>query len=176
MMFVEATLLLGDSIKIKGKNASFVIDPAESMKKTSADGIIFLSDKKEEGLTKAENFRVVVNGPGEYEVGGVRVLGTKAGTGFVYGLDVDNIGVFLIKASVMENAPEIKDYDVLILDADKTVKSSLITFLTPSIVILYGENARAQAQLLGKQDVAAVPKFSISAEKLPGEMEVIVLE
>ena len=47
MMFVDVSILSKDSIKIKGKNSSFVIDPIAQIQKVSADAIVFLKDTEE---------------------------------------------------------------------------------------------------------------------------------
>ena len=44
MMIVDVSVLSKDSIKIKGRNSSFVIDPEVKIQKVSADAVIFLKD------------------------------------------------------------------------------------------------------------------------------------
>src|SRR5579859_3239225 len=81
---MEITYLGHSSFKIKGKSTSVVTDPFDSemlgMKFTKIDGDIVLISHHHRDHDKIENVtnvKKVIDGPGEYEVAGVSVIGIK---------------------------------------------------------------------------------------------------
>jgi len=175
---MDVVLLDKNSIKIKGKNASIVIDPAAKMSKTNADGIIFLEgDGEGYDITRIDDYRVILKGQGEYEVGGIKISGQKSADKYVYNLVVDNLDVFLSKTSVLNKShQEIRDYKVLILNIDSNIDQSLITSFEANLIILYGEGASKESgKALGKGEVENAKKISVTNEKLPAEMQVMIL-
>ena len=61
------------------------------------------------------------------------------------------------------------------INADAEVSESAVTAMEPSIVVLYGEKAREGAKALGKDSASASSKISVSEDKLPEEMDVMLL-
>ncbi len=94
---MEIAVLDKETIRIKGKNASFIIDPTSSISKTSADAIIFLTDVSDVNgpSSKVSDARVIIKGPGSYEIGGVRISGTKSGRDFYYSFNIDGLAIFI---------------------------------------------------------------------------------
>ena len=175
MMFVYVSILSKDSIKIKGKNSSFVIDPVVQIQKVSADAVVFLKDiENEPAAERVTDYRVVIKGAGEYEVSGARILGTRSDGNFLYSLNIDNISVFAARTSGLSKAQETGDYNILILNVDSDFKDTMVTGFSPNVVILFGEKSQEALKMLGKES-AKSQKFSISADKLPLEMQVIIL-
>ena len=175
---MDVALLDKNSIKIKGKNASFVIDPAAKMPKTNADAVIFLEDEGEGcDVTRVDDYRVILQGQGEYEVGGIKVSAQKSDNSFIYSLDVDNLGVLLCRTSVLNKShQETRDYNVLILNVDSNIDQSLITSFEARLIILYGDGASKESgKVLGKGEAENVKKISVTNEKLPVEMQIMIL-
>ena len=90
MNYMEIVLLTQNSIRIKDKQASFVVDPQE---KVSADAYLLL--KNPAHVVKAEEETVIISGPGEYEIGGVKLSGIRAETNSVYSLNVGGVAVLV---------------------------------------------------------------------------------
>lgn len=172
---MDISVLSKDSIKIRSKHASIIVDPSLEISKISSDAVIFLNTEDND-LSKVEDYRIVINGPGEYEISGVKVLGTKGEKGFVYGLSVDGFSIILSRSS---DISKIKDdtflSQIVILNVDDEINSTVVTKLEPKIVVLYGDNKAAAAKILGKENMPAVKKFSVLKDKLPEEMKVVVL-
>jgi hypothetical protein len=63
---------------------------------------------------------------------------------------------------------------VAVIDAKSEVTESLVTALSPKILVLYGEKTQEAVKTLGKE-VTPTKKMQAVAEKLPDEMEVITL-
>ena len=174
-MFVDVSVLSKDSIKIKGKNSSFVIDPMAQIQEVGADAVVFLKDIEKPVVERVTDYRVIIKGGGEYEVAGTRILGTKSNGNFLYSFNIDSISVFVARTSGLSKSQETGDYNILILNVDCDFKDTMVTGFSPSIVILFGEKAQEALKMLGKESSKS-QKFSISADKLPLEMQVVLLQ
>ena len=173
---MDVSLLSKDSIKIKGRNSSLVIDPTAQIQKVSADAVVFLKDIEERSaVERVTDYRVIIRGAGEYEVAGTRILGTKSDGNFLYSFNIDNISVFVARTSGLSRNQETGDYNILILNVDCDFKDTMVTGFSPSIVILFGEKAQEALKMLGKESSKS-QKFSVSADKLPLEMQVVLLQ
>lgn len=163
---MEITTLSKTSIKIKGKNASLVIDPEKSIStKTKADAIILLSKPKDYDNTKIEEHRVVIQAPGEYEVSGIKISAHRFNHDLVYQMSIDGLRIGLANSSSIENGKDkLSDLSVVILHATAPVDESAIAVLAPRLVILYGVESKDRLN-----------KFSVTAERLPEEMETVLL-
>jgi hypothetical protein len=172
---MEVTLLDKTSLRIKSKHTNFVVDPFDKLPKISTDAVIILSADTID-LSKVTDYRVVVKSPGEYEVGGVKISGIDVDGVTVYGLTVDNIDILLAKASSVTKVSEkLKEYDIAIFNVDSEINQTVVTALEPRVVVLYGEKANEAAKALGKENVEKLQKFTAAKDKLPEEMQVVVL-
>lgn len=160
---MEVTLLSDNSLKIKGKKASLVVDPTPKMPKTSADVIVLLDPKSD--TSRVEEYRLVVGDSGEYEVGGLKITGENKASGIYYGLSVDNAQIILAKVSTLEKFSDASnEAEIAVLNVDSDLNESLIASLEAKAVILYGEKAKEGLKALGKNDLTATKKFSPAKE------------
>ncbi|MCL6096093.1 MAG: hypothetical protein M1444_00200 [Patescibacteria group bacterium] len=172
---MEVVLLDKTSLRIKSKHTNFIVDPSGQLSKTPTDGVIILSGEAVD-LSKVTDYRVVVKSPGEYEIGGVKISGIDVDGVTVYGLTIDNIDVLLAKASSVTKVSEkLKEYDIAIFNVDAEINQTVVTALEPRVVILYGEKANEATKALGKENAEKVQKFIATKDKLPEEMQVVVL-
>lgn len=170
---MEIALLNPGSIKIKSKLANFVVDPLSNSPKTDADVIISLGS--EVNSSKITDFRLIIQGPGEYEVKGVKVSGEKANLGGIFKLTLDKLNVVLAKASDLSKADKAGEANVVVINADDAVSDKAITTMAPNVVVFYGEKAVEAAKALKENSADAVSKYAVTFDKLPQEMEVVVL-
>lgn len=170
---MDVTLLEKNSLKIRGKHAGLVVNPAV---KTTADAVLLLGQAPLD-ISKAEGQRLVIEGPGEYEVSGVKVSSFGNKRDLAYEISMDGLDVFLANGETLKKSHDAKrECQVLILHADSIIDQSLIAALSSSLVILYGEKAEEVAKTLGKEPLGPTEKkFSITSDKLPEEMKVAVL-
>ena len=172
---MDISYLDKNSIKIRSKYAAFVVDPPVSGPKISCDAIILL-EYKDNLLSKVIDYRIVINGPGEYEINGAKVMGVRVNKGFVYSLSFDGLEITMGRTS---DIAEIKDNafacQIAILNVDDGFSSSFITNLEPKIAVLYGDKKENAARILGKQNFQTTKKFTVTKDKLPEDMEVVVL-
>jgi len=197
-------------VKMRGKAVTVVCDPYSpspaGLKYQAIDSHLVTQSSDDEDHNSKDKLLgnpVFVQGPGEYEVKGVRVIGlrtdTNAKPNTIYHLVIDGINILhcgLLNRKLDEK--EIDDLggvDVLIVPvgALDTLNPhdvvELITKLEPSIVIptyyhqahlnekRYGKLQDLSLFLkeIGKPDVAPQSKFSITKDKMPEEMQIVVL-
>lgn len=164
-----------DCLKIKGKTGSLLIDPSSDMAKTVADAILLLSQKKAT-VSKVEGYRLVVEGPGEFEVSGVKISAFELANHVSYDIRVDGVEILVTQAEVLQTAADkAKDFHIVVIRTDLPLNQSVITALSPQVVVLYGDKAKEEAKTLGKEITQSVSKYQTTVEKLPAEMEVVVL-
>ena len=176
---MEITQVAPGTIRIKGKQATLFVDPSPLLKgKTQAEALLLTTTAQEYDSAKIENLRLVVEGPGEYEISGVKITGIALGGGVAYVVRVDNVEVFCVRASNLEKNIDVTlAKPVFVVHADKTLSDVAgIADNNPAVVISYGEHAADIAKALGKEGIAAGAKFQTTQDKLPAELEVIILE
>lgn len=177
---MEVTFLDKNSLKIRGKHAGLVVNPpsreAGPMVKTTADAVLLLGQVPF-NISKVEGQRLVIEEEGEYEVSGVKISSFGNKRDLAYEINIDGLDVFLANGETLKKSHDAKrECKVLILHADSIVDQSLIAALSPLVVILYGEKAQEVAKALGKESSSLkVQKFGVTLEKLPDEMQAIIL-
>lgn len=171
---MEIVLPAKNSLKIKGKHASFVVDSPAYAKD--------FGETKQEKLEYKGGMRinadsVVIDGPGEYEIGGVKISGMRSDNDVLYNLNVDGIEILIGKLSTLEKQQhKLKEQDILVVYADSMTNASFVTSLASSVVIFYGEQAKKIAEKFGKGNVTTMQKYTGVVGKLPQEVETVILE
>lgn len=176
---MEIAILSKDTLRIKGKQASFIVDPI-SIPKTPSDAVILLENERKADIEKVEGYRVVIRGAGEYEIGGIKIAGYNTDGHIMYAVLIDGISLCIgtMEAISAKQRENIKECNVLIVKVENIIDESLFTSVAPSVIVLYGSKSKDEQvlKLLGKQDVKPVQKVQVTLEKLPTELEVVVLQ
>jgi hypothetical protein len=171
---VDIAIIGNNSVKLKGKQTTFIVDPASGMPKTSADAVILLNGVNGMDVARVTDSRIIIDGPGGYEVGGVKISGTKTSKGMLYKLLID--GVSIILGSATEAKMEgFSVCQVAVVNTNSDFNESFITALEPKITVLYGDKKVESAKTLGLESVSLSPKITIAKDKLPEKMEIVVL-
>jgi hypothetical protein len=165
-----------DSLKIKSKKTTLAIDPKSSIQKFEADAIVLL-DKSLTDTGRINDFRVVINAAGEYEVNGLKISGVALDNDTIFTIISENAPTLIAKASSLEkiSADKVGECKILIINADSDLDQGRVTAMEPSVVILYGEKAKEGAKALGKESAVVSSKITVSEDKLPEEMDVLIL-
>lgn len=175
---MEITTLSESAVKVKGKQATFAVNPSISKAKIVATAAIFFNRLTAPlDLKQFEEEPLIIQGPGEYEVGGIKFSGSIMSDSYVYRITVDTLGVLCAKTSSLTKSKEsASDYDILLLEADAVADPSVITALNASVIIFYGEKKEESAKAIGREEGSAVSKYSVTREKLPTETQIITLQ
>lgn len=212
--------------RIKGHDATVVLDPYDAdftglaALKLSADIVCVSHDHQDhnnakivEAIAREEQVPerssvdpFVINGPGEYEILGMNVVGVDSfhddnggaerGRNTIYHLTVDDVNIVHLgdlgqKKLTQEQVEQLSSCDVLLIPVGSVYTISggdapgIIAQLEPKIVIpmhykLPGlkfslDDVGVFLSTMGKENLGDVPKLSLSRERLPEELEVVVL-
>lgn len=176
------------AVRIRGKKTAVVIDPfskektGKKFEKVETDAVLLTAKNSPmTSLDQIQNYRVVIDGPGEYEVGGVAIIGIGVSDSTVYALKMD--GIVLLHLGKLDIS--LSDSQIDKLPAADIVFATvgnempdIIAKLEPKIIIPMYETGALGGFLkgIGKEGLKPQAKLTITREKLPGEMEVVVLE
>lgn len=176
-----------NKIVLVGKKESVVINPeAVDLKKVAARLCLFTKPTE---ITAVEA-RVVVAGPGEYEVGGIEVLGVADGAGnTVYSVVIDGVGLVVLGNSQTElndkKIEKLSGADVLVAEVEgndnganknllKIAKAIGVNYLIPA-----GGDETALKDLMNVTDnegKEAVKSLKVDKDNLPEGMELVILK
>jgi len=201
------------SFKIRGKGGVLITDPYSSLDtglkfpKVEADIVTISHDHQDHNaVSQVGDEPVIIRGPGEYEIKGIRILGlssfhdqdkgAKRGRNTIYQIKIDNLVLVhlgdLGEKLTQEQIEVLGDVDILMVPAgevytlpvEEIVKT--VADLEPRIVIPMHyrvpglkfelEDVGKFLKEMGKEALASQPKLVISKDKLSEEMEVVVLE
>lgn len=172
---MEIAFLQGNGLKIKGKQVTVIVDQTDPKGKTTADAMLLLGASRTSDLFR-EDTGVVFQGPGEYEVKGVKITGFKTEGETVYTMSVDGMSVFVGRVTSSVKAKDkLHEHDVAVFFADEVLPQATMGLLNPNVIVFYGEKAAENTKSFGKEEVAAVGKYTTTKDKLPAEKEFVLL-
>lgn len=173
---MEIAIVAPNCIKVKGKRASLVIDPSSALKAKLAADVVVLFNNKDLDVSKIEGSRAVIKGPGEYEIGGIKITGFMSGEDVVYTLLVDGVQIVVAKSQTVEKIKEkVSGSQISLLLVTDTVDQSLLATLEPRIAVLYGDTVAEKTAGIDREIVTKSAKVTTTADKLPEKMEVVLL-
>ena len=131
---MEISLVKNNSIKIKSGKTVIATDP---FSKVEAQGII-LTDNSLYELDKVEGNRVVISGPGEYEVGGISIVCKNIKGENVYNIVSDTSNILFLPSTAVPKIQEDNEYDCVVIKVvDKIIEDAFSVF-NAKCYILYG--------------------------------------
>ncbi len=189
---MEITYLGHAAFRIKGKTAIVVTDPYSPQhvglkfpKHVTADVVTVSKDHPDHNAVRqVEGSSYVVNGPGEYEIKGVGVIGRKIDNATMYHIEIDGLSIVhlgaLGRALTAEEVDSLDGVDILLVPV-ASFAAAVITEIDPSIVIPMtlgtdGATVKDFLKEIGKEDVVPQAKLTVTKDKLPEQMQVVVLE
>lgn len=173
---MEVLLLPNNSLRIKGKKATIIVDPKKDIPKQIGDAILLLQ-RGEFDPTRVSEYRIIVSDPGEYEIGGIKMIAVSGDNERFYSLNVDNLDMVLANTSSLSKFKDaVAEPKIAILNADSEVDPEAITAIEPRVVVLYGAYSQSTVRALGKEGVSGVKKYAATKEtSLLQETEVVWL-
>ena len=170
---MEISLQSTNALKIRGKHAAVFINPQD---KTANYNMAILLGKPAKSSLKIRDDVVVIDGPGEYEAGGIKVTGIKADTATVYSINIDGVDVILGDRDGLDKVHQkLKEHHVALINANTVGNTSFVPSLGMNAVLFFGEMAKETIDTLAKDEKKESTKYTIAAEKLPTETETILL-
>jgi len=173
---MDITFSNKDTIKLNGKSATIVINPASEVK---ADLLLFSNPESPQYETKS------FNGPGEYEVLGSMVDGVEVGPdNTAYSLVIDDIHVAYLAnmdSQLTDDQLERMDgVDIMIVsvDSDKAeLINKLVGQVEPRILIpmMSSEAELGKIKAEYGKDVEAVESYKVAKKDLPVDTQQLVI-
>lgn len=151
---MEISRLSDNSIKIKTKNSAFVIDPEE--KTPDADVYVYTVPQKD-----IPEEQLAIEGPGEYEIGGVYIKGEVVSGHLVYEFLDETKKVLVVSSPSAIKNLDTEDYPVVIIKASEKVESANLTTIGAELVVVYGpsENISVEPESLKQIDKINLKKI-----------------
>ena len=202
-MPIEITYYGRNCFRLKGRDGAVITDPCPpnsgfSLGKQTAE-VVTISRKDDAGYSYSEGVGgnpMVLDAPGEYEIGGILVtgIGTKAADGsknVVFISEIDGIRVGHMGLAGAANLEDFKDVDVLLLPVGgaagpaPNVAADLMTKIEPRIAIPMNYKVGGEtldlaplADFLKETGGQPEPqaKINVSRSGLPSDLTVMVLE
>ncbi|MFA6007444.1 MAG: hypothetical protein WC784_02235 [Candidatus Shapirobacteria bacterium] len=175
---------IGDnSIYIKGKKENVWINPTQSdFSSKNESGRICIFTEKERNFVKLgeEAEKVVICGPGEYEVGGVEISGINS----MYSLTVDGIKIVTVgklEGEISDRKKEkLEEADVLLLEMStnsvEIAKKSAANYLVPVNYEKEEKELKIFLDAFDKESLEKIESLKVDRENLPEGVEVILLK
>lgn len=166
------------TIILKGKKENLVIDP----EKESGSRIIIYTDPKKDIYGLASD-KVIIKGPGEYEIGGVEILGVKG----AYAISIDGVKVGILANTGEElndkKKEKIGEVDVLICPVDGDNKITKVLAKEWGANYIVPRNYRTEDGALKKflddfdnEGAEEIDSIKVDRESLPEGTEVVLLK
>jgi len=184
---MEIKILKNQTLSLKGKKETVLVNPTETQRKDNSRIWIYLSES--EKTEEWNNGKVVIKGPGEYEIGGVEVVGINGGDGnIVYKIEIDGIVIGIlskIKEDLSDKKRErISGIDVLMADIGGVLEYKNIEGYAKkwgaNYLIPFGYNDdKMLVDFLDKADqegLEPLDSLKVEVENLPDGLDVVVLK
>lgn len=173
---MDIAILTGEALRVKGRSSTLVLNPTTATTKTEADGIILLDRFLNFSDAKIEGSRITIIGPGEYEVGGAKITAIKVFEKLAVRIDIDNVKVLIGNGEAIEKIQDkVEEIDILVVNADAKFNYSTLASLEPKVLIVFGELKSDVSKSLGRENAEKMNKFSATKDKLPQELQFILL-
>jgi len=188
---MEIKYLGKKTIFLKGKKESVVVNPDERMANKDRPRIVIKNETKIE-VDGEEGNRVVVMGPGEYEIGGIEINGFSAGVGETfYSVTIDGVTVGILgqlKEQLNDKrVDKIGGVDVLVADIGEGSKLGAKAIMSLAkkwganyvIPVGYNSDNGDLKKFMDESDTEgqeAVEILKVDKDNLPEGSEVIILK
>lgn len=171
---MDIAYLSPNSIKIKGKQTTILVNPMDAKGKQTGDTTLLLGT-----LTTPEFFSpdtgVIFEGAGEYEVKGTKITGFRGGDEVMYTITLDGMSVFVGNATSAEKTKDkLHEHDAAIIFANEVLSQGVMGVLNANVFVFVGEKIDENAKAFGKE-ATMVNKYSVTKDKLPAEKEFVFL-
>lgn len=170
-------------IYLKGKKESVWINPGKEEfdgKNGEARVVIFTNKEKNFVKLRNENNKVVIAGPGEYEVGGVEINGVNA----MYALTIDGIKIVVvgkIEGEITEKKKEkLEEADVLLVSMSATAaeisKKSAANYIVPVDYEDEEKELKGFLDAFDSENLETIDTLKVDKDNLPEGVEVVLLK
>ena len=130
---MEITKLPNAGVRVKSKNTSFIVDPADG--KIEGD-VVILYEKPQDYLKFSG--KLVIDSPGEYEVGGVSIKGERVRGFLVFDFFEDGQRLVVISNPDITGDIETEGSKVALVRLAKKLSDETLSSIQSEIISFYG--------------------------------------
>lgn len=172
---MEIQVLPKNSLRIKGRHGSIGINPTG--KSNQFNAVVLIGKNATQDATVDSDGILIVNGPGEYEVSGIKISGVRIKHDTMYSVTVDGIECMVGAIhTISDGQQKTKEHHIAIVDTDESMDAAFVTSVASNAVLFYGDHATEVVNKLAKESVKHTAKYQAAADKLPSEMETVLLQ
>lgn len=131
---MEISLVKSNSIKFKSGKTVIVTDPVS---RVDALGVI-LTDNNSYDLDKIEEKRVVISGPGEYEIGGISIVSKNIKGDNIFNINSDSSNILLLPSSQVSKMQGDDEYDCVVIKVIGKITEDEFSVFNSKCYVLYG--------------------------------------
>lgn len=175
---MEVTLLSPETIRLRGKTVTVLLNPGAIKIKTPVDAVLFYQ-RSAENVKNAdiEGNKLTIDGAGEYEIGGVKIHAVMHASDIYYSIIMDSIDVLVGKASTLSKIKDdSKECQIAVIESDVLLDETITAAINSSVLIFYGAQAKENIKSLGKEETLPTAKYSVTREKLPTDTQIVLLQ
>lgn len=134
---MELSFVSDNSIKIKTKKTTIVVDPDTSV---AADGALFTSPTQNvrEGKIFSQIKKILIDGPGEYEIGGLMIKAKRVEEELLYHLDSQDGRFFLLPSSLIDKLKEEEESPTVVIHMESKVDERIFSQFPSHLCVVYG--------------------------------------
>ena len=170
---MEIAVLTKNSVRLKGKNASFVVNP-ESSPKESNGSFYFTFDPSRKPISEEG---VILDSPGEFEVAGVKIKGESGEKEMTFSIRMDGITILVGQLSLLEKIHgKLQEHNLVLVHVDKLIDPSFVSPFATSAVLYFGQDTLELGKSFLKDETQSMSKFVVTKDKLPQEMVTVLLQ
>lgn len=173
MGYMEISLVAPKSIRLKGKHATLIINPHD---KASVYSAALLIGNPPPSSLMLQPETITIAGPGEYEVSGIKVSGISSEGQTAFTVRIDEIDILVGDLQALEKVHQkMKEHHAAIIFVEEQGNSSFVSALGTSALLFAGPQAVSVIDSLAKDEKKVTTKYTLFADKLPVETELVLL-
>lgn len=160
---MEIAVIKDSSLKIKSKNTTVIIDPVS---KQEGDVVILTNSSSDSSLV--ENAKLVIDGAGEYEVGGMSIYVDDVKGELTYLFLADNMKVLLLAESALSKLKAEDEFTAVVVKVNEKVNDTILAHLTSDVFIFYQDLDKVE---LSSENTKKMPKVNLrKKEEITGSI------
>ncbi len=162
---MDVSIIKDSSLRIKGNKTAIVIDPLPL--KVEAQIAIVTGSSSDISFEKVEGLKLIIEGPGEYEVGGVSVVVKRIKDDLCFDI-VENSKILFILSSAISKISQEEDYDAVIIKVNSKLTEDMFSAINSRLYILYGDMnlATLKSENVEKTNRVSLKKAADTSEKI----------
>lgn len=135
-----------NTLRISSKKGYILVDPDAS----EDAKVIILTDSATKDIQMSDD-NLVIYGPGDFEVSGILIKGTKIDDETIYSIDTGEGRALLASSEITSKLSDEDDYDVVVVKALSPVDEATLASISSKLVVVYGDDKNIPEGLKAKK-------------------------